>query len=126
MLPKETLYENLVYDEAARYSLGGVRDAPISLGDRVCVFGLGALGQMAVQLAKLGGASWVAASDPVPARREAAMAHPTLGADVVYAPTVDDVGVEVKLATENLGVSVALPESFASRLLLSKGGWVIG
>ena len=54
------------------------------------------------------------------------MAHPTLGADVVYDPTVDDVGVEVKLATENLGVSVALPESFASRLLLSKGGWVIG
>ncbi|CAA9518636.1 MAG: hypothetical protein AVDCRST_MAG73-49 [uncultured Thermomicrobiales bacterium] len=55
-----------------------LRDARIGLGDRVAVFGLGAIGLMAVQLARLAGAETVIALDPIPARRALALAY---GAD---------------------------------------------
>ena len=42
----------------------GVRDSALGLGDRVLVTGLGAIGQMALQLARLQGAAWVAGADP--------------------------------------------------------------
>ena len=41
-----------------------MRDAGIKLGDRVAIFGLGAIGLFAVQLAKAAGADWVVAIDP--------------------------------------------------------------
>lgn len=65
-----------------------VRDAGIRLGDRVAVFGLGAIGLMAVQLARIAGAEQVIGLDLIPARREVAMA---LGADVVLDPLAGDV-----------------------------------
>ena len=46
-----------------------MRDAGIKLGDRVAVFGLGAIGLMTVQLAKAAGADWVVAIDPLANRR---------------------------------------------------------
>jgi threonine dehydrogenase-like Zn-dependent dehydrogenase len=57
-----------------------IRDVKIGLGDRVAVFGLGAIGLMAVQLARLSGASWVVAVDPIASRRDLATAF---GADAV-------------------------------------------
>ena len=42
-----------------------IRDAGIKLGDRVAIFGLGAVGLFAVQLAKEAGAHWVVAIDPL-------------------------------------------------------------
>lgn len=50
----------------------GVRDAGIGLGDHVAVFGLGAIGLMAAQLAHLAGADRVVGVDPIPDRRRAA------------------------------------------------------
>ena len=47
-----------------------MRDANIKLGDVVAVFGLGAIGLMAVQLARLAGAARVIAVDPLANRRE--------------------------------------------------------
>jgi len=64
-----------------------MRDGGIKLGDRVAVFGSGAIGLVAVQLAQLAGASQVIALDPLPNRRELAR---TLGADVVVDPTEGD------------------------------------
>lgn len=61
-----------------------IRDVRIGLGDRVAVFGLGAIGLMAVQLARLSGASWIVAIDPIPGRRELAIAF---GADAVLDTT---------------------------------------
>ena len=55
-VPPAVSNQNLVYDEAAMYALGGIRDGQVRLGERVAVFGLGAIGQMAVQMAKLSGA----------------------------------------------------------------------
>lgn len=75
-----------------------MRDGGIKLGDRVAVFGLGAIGLIAVQLAKLAGADWVVAVDPLANRRELAL---TMGADVVLDPTMDngDVGLAIRRLT---------------------------
>jgi len=64
-----------------------IRDANIKLGDTVAVFGLGAIGLVAIQLAKLAGAHQVIALDPLLNRRELAL---RLGADVALDPTADD------------------------------------
>lgn len=72
-----------------------VRDASIRLGDQVAVFGLGAVGLMAVQMARIAGADKVIALDPIEARREVAMA---LGADIALDPLADDgdAGMEIR------------------------------
>ncbi len=79
-----------------------MRDARIGLGDRVAVFGLGAIGLMAVQLARLAGAAWVIAVDPIAARREVALA---LGADAALDPTADggDAGLAIRRLTVPAG-----------------------
>ena len=107
-VPAEVPNQNLVYDEAAMYALGGIRDGQVRLGERVAVFGLGAIGQMAVQMAKLSGARWVAASDPIERRRAAAARH---GADVVFDPAEVDVGLAIKQMTDSLGVDVSIETS---------------
>jgi threonine dehydrogenase-like Zn-dependent dehydrogenase len=75
-----------------------VRDGGIGLGDRVAVFGMGAIGLIAVQLARLAGASMVIALDPLENRRELARAF---GADVVLDPTADggDAGLAIRRLT---------------------------
>jgi threonine dehydrogenase-like Zn-dependent dehydrogenase len=64
-----------------------MRDAEIRLGDHVAVFGLGAIGLMAVQMARIAGADKVIGVDPIEARREVAEA---LGADVALDPLEND------------------------------------
>jgi threonine dehydrogenase-like Zn-dependent dehydrogenase len=75
-----------------------MRDGGIKLGDRVAVFGLGAIGLISVQLAKLAGADWVVAVDPLQNRRELAT---QMGADVVLDSTMDngDVGLAIRRLT---------------------------
>lgn len=60
-----------------------MRDANIKLGDRVAVFGLGAIGLMAVQFAKLAGAAQVIGVDFLENRRALARSY---GADVAIDP----------------------------------------
>lgn len=75
-----------------------VRDAEIKLGDLVAIFGLGAIGLMTVQLARLAGADRVLAVDPFAKRRHLAE-H--FGADRTFDPTaVDgDVGLAIRRET---------------------------
>jgi threonine dehydrogenase-like Zn-dependent dehydrogenase len=72
-----------------------MRDAQVRLGDHVAVFGLGAIGLMAVQMARIAGAEKVIAVDPIEARRDVAMA---LGADVALDPLADggDAGMAIR------------------------------
>ncbi|MAG36578.1 MAG: hypothetical protein CL878_10100 [Dehalococcoidia bacterium] len=73
-----------------------VRESGIRLGDRVAVFGLGAIGQMAVQLARIAGADQVIAVDPIKDRRDLALA---LGADATIDPLAGDVGQAIRELT---------------------------
>jgi 2-desacetyl-2-hydroxyethyl bacteriochlorophyllide A dehydrogenase len=86
-------------------ALQAVRDARIRAADRVAVFGLGVLGLLALQLARLDGASWIVAIDPVETRRRVAAAY---GADLVLDPAACDVGCEIKTASAHRGVDVAI------------------
>ncbi|MBO7744817.1 zinc-binding alcohol dehydrogenase [Paenibacillus sp. MWE-103] len=107
-VPDGMSWKSAVCYDPAHFALGGIRDAHIRVGDRVAVFGLGAIGQLAAQMAKLAGASYVAVVDPIAKRREVAM---RAGADVCYDPTVDDVGLLLKQDTEKLGVDAVIETS---------------
>jgi threonine dehydrogenase-like Zn-dependent dehydrogenase len=75
-----------------------IRDAGIQIGDRVAVFGMGAIGLIAMQLARLAGADQVIAIDPIAERRCLAV---KLGADLALDPRADDgdVGLTIRRLT---------------------------
>ncbi|HID06281.1 MAG TPA: zinc-binding alcohol dehydrogenase, partial [Armatimonadetes bacterium] len=98
----------IVYWDPAEFALAAVRDAHVRLGDRVAIFGIGAIGIMCVQMCKLSGASLIIAIDPLEKRRNLAQMH---GADIVLDPSATDVGVAIKDATDKLGVDVAIEAS---------------
>src|SRR6266498_484303 len=79
--------------------------ARLKLGDTVAVFGLGAFGLLAVQLARVSGAAWIAGVDPIAGRRELAR---RLGTDAVLDPSAEDAGREIKVAAGRGGVDVAI------------------
>jgi len=74
------------------FGYGAVRDARVSVGDNVAVFGMGAIGLFAIQLLKLSGCLNIIAIDPLPKRRQLAQ---RLGATAALDPLSCDVGLEV-------------------------------
>ena len=109
----EPLPPGLDPDRAVMLALAGValqavHDAHIKLGDRVVIFGLGAIGLLAVQLARLDGAAWIDGVDPIQKRRELAE---RFGADRTLDPTAVDVGWEIKTASPQRGADVAIEVS---------------
>ena len=94
--------------DPAHVAFVAVRDGNIRVGDDVAVFGLGAIGLLAVQIAKAGGARRVFAVDPLALRREHALAH---GATEVFDPLTCDTALQIKLATKKLGVDVSIETS---------------
>ena len=107
MNERMTWKEAVCYDPA-HFALAAVRDGQVRVGDRVAVFGLGALGLMSQQFAKIAGADFVAVVDPIEGRR--AVAEKT-GADLILDPTACNVGEALKEATGGLGVDVAIETS---------------
>jgi len=101
-------WKSAVCLDPADFAMSAVRDGHVRIGDAVAVFGLGAIGLMAVQLARLAGAHPVIAVDPLANRRQAAE---TCGADVALDPTACDAGKEIKLATQKRGADVVLDYS---------------
>jgi len=94
-----------------------IRDSAIKLGDRVAVFGLGAIGLFAVQLARLAGADRIIAVDPISNRRELAL---TFGADVALDPLEGDgdAGLAIRRWTAPAGFNPdALDVSSGQRLM---------
>ena len=78
-MPERMTWKEAVCYDPAHFALGGVRDGQARAGDHTAVFGLGALGQMSAQFARLSGADTVSVIDPIPARRQAAL---NAGADL--------------------------------------------
>ena len=109
-VPQGVTAQALMYTDPADCAVGAFQDGPVRLGDRVATFGLGAIGLMVAQAARLSGARWVAAVDPIEIRRAAAERH---GADLALDPTESDIGLEIKALTGNLGVDVAFETSGA-------------
>ncbi len=88
--------------------MSGVRDANVRVGDFVVVVGLGAIGQIAIQLAKRAGASVVIGVDPIAHRCDIARRH---GADFCLNPIGTDVGKEIKTLTGKQGADVIIETS---------------
>lgn len=107
-MPETMSWKSAVCFDPAQFALGGIRDAHVRAGDRVAVIGLGAIGQLASQLAKIAGASYVAVIDPIEKRREVAL---RAGADEAFDPISQDVGLELKKATNKMGVDVVIETS---------------
>src|SRR6266540_5736218 len=105
VVPESLAPERATLLQSVTIALQAIHDARLKLGDTVAVFGLGAFGLLAVQLARLSGAGWTAGVDPIAGRREHAR---RLGADVVLDPSVCDVGREIKVASGRAGVDVAI------------------
>jgi 2-desacetyl-2-hydroxyethyl bacteriochlorophyllide A dehydrogenase len=105
VLPDEVEPEQGTLLQSATIALQAVHDAQLEVGDRVAIFGLGAFGLLAVQLARLSGAGWIAAVDPIEGRRELAR---SFGADRTFDPISQDAGREVTLAAGRGGPDVAI------------------
>lgn len=113
-VPDGMPWRNALCLDPAQFALGGVRDGGVRLGDRVAVFGLGAIGAIAAQMARAAGAAFVAAIDPIPKRRQAAV---EAGADLALDPLNQDVGLELKRATGRAGVDAAIETSGSEQAL---------
>ncbi|MBK9125439.1 MAG: zinc-binding dehydrogenase [Chloroflexi bacterium] len=105
-----------VFTDPGIFALTAVQDAQIKVGDHVAVFGMGALGLLAVQLARLSGAETVIAVDLLPDRLELAR---EFGADYALSPKDGDVALEIKRLTGNKGVDAAIEISGAVAALQS-------
>jgi threonine dehydrogenase-like Zn-dependent dehydrogenase len=79
---------------------GGLR-----AGERVAVFGVGGLGTHGLMLARMAGASFIAAIDPSPAVRDRAR---RLGADLVVDPSETVPSQAIRAATGGEGVDLAV------------------
>lgn len=99
---------NAVCYDPAQFALAAIRDANVRTGDNVVVIGLGAIGQIAVQLAKKSGAHMVIAVDPIEKRREIAARH---GADACLNSMSCDAGMEIKKRTGKMGADAIIETS---------------
>jgi len=91
--------------EPAQVSIHCVRDSKIRYGDRVAVIGLGALGLLAVSIAKAAGAETLIAVDFLPQRRAMARQY---GADHTLDPSDGDVALAIRDLTGDMGVDVCI------------------
>ena len=107
-MPERMTWQEAVCYDPMQFAMGGLRDAHVRLGDAVLVSGLGAIGQMAAQAAKVAGASFVAVSDPIEARRKAALEN---GADLAVDPAAEDFGLKLRGYTHNIGVDAVIETS---------------
>ena len=107
-VPKDVPWQSAVCADPADFAVAACRDGEVRVGDAVAVFAMGAIGLVAVQIAKLSGAYPIIAVDLFEKRLNAAR---TLGADAVLKPNECDVGAELKKLTGNRGVDVAIEYS---------------
>lgn len=103
-LPPGVTDQEAAYIEPCAVSLGTVRLSEIKIGDTAVVFGAGAIGLFALQLARSAGARAVHVAEPSEKRRHAAA---VLGADCVIDPAQAANVVGELLVLRGIGADVA-------------------
>lgn len=102
-----------IFSQIGAIALNGILDAQINLGETVAVFGLGVVGQLVAQLARLSGAR-VLAVDMIASRlRQASQ----LGADVVIDGRTQAVAETIKELTGGRGADICIECSGATAAL---------
>ena len=89
----------------ARYGLGGVLRAGLTLGRSVAVLGQGIIGQFALRCALAAGCHPVVGIDSVPMRRQAALAA---GADHVIDPATGDARSQIQAYLDARGAEIVI------------------
>ena len=92
--------------EPAYVAIHCIRESNVRYGDRVAVIGLGALGLLAVSIAREAGAELIIAADLLPQRR--ALAAEVYGADYTFDPRAGDLALQSRDLTDGMGVDVAI------------------
>jgi threonine dehydrogenase-like Zn-dependent dehydrogenase len=110
LVPPGASLGSALFISMATVALQAIHDAQVKLADNVAVIGLGAIGLLTAQMARLSGAATVFVVDPVASRRELAL---ELGADTAIDPRSADpsTGVVVKRSLGGRGVDVAIETS---------------
>ena len=106
--PPELRDEELVCIDPAAVALIAIREGNVKIGEKVAIFGLGAIGLMAVQMAKISGSTLIISVEPFEKRRKLTL---RFGADIVFDPKGCDVGLEIRKVTEESGVDVSIETS---------------
>jgi 2-desacetyl-2-hydroxyethyl bacteriochlorophyllide A dehydrogenase len=108
-LPHDGAPEHGLFLSLAAVALLALHDSRLKLGDHLVVVGVGAIGLLLVQMARLAGAARIVAVEPVGSRRELAL---QLGADEALDPrdAQDGVGAAIKRAAGR-GADVAIETS---------------
>ncbi len=106
--------ETALQFDPALFALAMVHDAEVKVGDHVALFGMGAIGLLAVQVARLQGARTVIAVDRLEDRLTLARKY---GADLTLNPNSGDTALAIKEATGGKGVDVAIEISGSTHAL---------
>lgn len=93
LIPDNMSFEEGAMVEPLACCLRGSQMSRYKVGDAVLIHGVGAIGNMNMQLARINGASMIMVSDPIESRRNLALQY---GADYAFDPTKDDVYAEVR------------------------------
>jgi 2-desacetyl-2-hydroxyethyl bacteriochlorophyllide A dehydrogenase len=104
-MPDRLDAEKAAFACIARYGLGGVLRAGITLGRSVTVLGLGIIGQFAVRSALAAGCHPVIGIDSVPMRREAIRAA---GADHAIDPSAGDAKQQLQAYLASRGAEIVI------------------
>lgn len=102
-----------IFSQIGAIALNGILDAQINLGETVAVFGMGVVGQLVAQLARLSGAR-VVAVDLIDARLELAS---RLGAHEVVDARAGLAAETIKELTDGRGADMCIEASGASQAL---------
>ena len=100
--------------EPGYVAVHSIRESNVRFGDSVAVFGLGAIGLLAVRMAVLSGADQVFAIDMIEKRRNLALEY---GAAGVFDPRDGDVAKMIHDLTGKKGVDVAIEVSGSYKAL---------
>src|SRR5699024_9114854 len=113
-LPDDMSYEAGALLEPFSVGIHAMIRGQVSPSDRLLITGLGPIGLLAIQAAKMFGVNDIYATDVVPFRRELGL---ELGATDVFDPLQDDIQKHIKRSTEDEGVSVVVETSGNDRAI---------
>lgn len=113
-LPPGVPWQAAVCLDPVDFAIGALRDGNVRIGDAVAVFGMGSIGLLVLQLAKLAGAYPVIAVEPLASRCELAR---QCGADHLIDPTTTDAGLRIKELTNKRGADVCIEYSASHHAL---------
>ncbi len=127
-LPDELSFEQGALLEPLSVGLHAMSRAKVTPSDRLLVTGLGPIGLLAIQAAKVYGVSEIYATDVVPFRQELAK---EMGVTAVIDPTKEDVKQRIAELTGGKGVTVAVESSGNARAIadavrtVKRGGRIV-